>query len=789
MIITWERNCQSFNSLQAEERLMVVNEKPMIKTIYCWMEKLFLLFLALYLLKNAQYMTILNLSPFEPAWADRFLLISLSITAGLKLFLLFESDAQYRKKWLNLVACAILISLIWFLVYLRDRSTFLLYLSVLVLGSIGTDYRTLLKIQVCVVGTVVLSAALCCMCGVIENRIYWGHGTIRSSFGFTYPTNMAAYYLFLVIAAWTALDETWDPVFLLPGVISILISDVIADSRTSFLCSGMFLFAVLWCWLLRSKGENGIVLRIHKYVKFLCGIMFPLCALLAITLTVAYHNRLPFMSELNEWTSNRLAQQSDAFYQYGIHLFGFSFPMRGLASGFPVLDVNYVDCSYLQLLLQYGILIFAAYLFLWPFMTVSAIKAGKHRLVLGLALIALHSLLEQRFLVVSYNLFLIAPFSVLSLRFHAESEKQYEHRDNQKLRVARYAAFITAVIMALPVVLFWKPLLSGARTLWSVIQSPDLTIQLYQRGLCFLTSAAFLAGCVLVFFLVNRITLALLSREKLKIRYVVMLVLCISAGSLFLVKGNVRLDRAMREYTPYLEEDSAVVSLAKEIDDLQLYEADLPTLYNRMFGGISTGFFNGEDLARLHNLAVITDLDHQWATMFLSGFSYAEISDNHAVYTDSSLLAEGLERAGYQPGPYYSKEMTVNMRKLAEWNQLTIDSDESVVISSDQPILNVPDLDLKSGYYTFYFDLSLLPSSPALTKLKDDETVFVLRFSDNSGTRSLFEQTVTFGQFEDNGYLNYEVTSNFDAAGVEFALIPEPGVQIALRTVTYRITQ
>ena len=195
------------------------------------------------------------------------------------------------------------------------------------------------------------------------------------------------------------------------------------------------------------------------------------------------------------------------------------------------------------------------------------------------------------------------------------------------------------------------------------------------------------------------------------------------------MKGNARVDRAMEEYAPNMTEDARVVSLAKKIDGLKLYEAELPTLYNRRFGGISTNFFNGEDLARLKNLAVITDLDNQWSPMFLSGFSYAEISESHAVYSDSAEFIAALKRAGYHPVPYYSKERTVDMKKLAEWNQLEIDSDGDLIISSEQPLLNVPDLDLKQGNYTFYFDFTLLPSSSELTERAQDQLAFVLRFS------------------------------------------------------------
>lgn len=773
-------------AIEMEESFVAENKA--VTTIYRWTERIFLFFLALYLMKETERMTIFNLSPFIPVWADQFLLLSLFTTAVLKLVFLLLSDPNNRTKWLRLMLFGLPVSLIWIAVYQRAGDVLLAYLSILVLGCIGTDYRTLLKVQVCVVGSVVLSAALCCMGGAIENRIYWRSGTIRSSFGFTYPTNMAAYYFFLCVAAWLAWDKTWDPVFLLPGAVAIFISGVIADSRTSLICSGLFVVAVLWCWLLRINAENHSIIRIHKCINFLSKIAFPSCAFLAIALTVAYHEQLPFMSEMNEWTSNRLAQQAEAFYQYGFYLFGNSFPMRGFSSGFPVLDVNYVDCSYLQLLLLYGILIFLAYVVLWPFMTDSAIKAGKHRLSLGLALIALHSLLEQRLLDVSYNLLLIAPFSVIALRRTPELTTQYEHQGKEKLQSDHRGALITVLIMAVLVLLFWKPFLSWARTLWTVIWSPNLTIQLYQRGLSLLVSVCFLIGCSCLFYVIHQITNAILLRKKQKTWHVILLLICLCTGFLVLMKGNARLDRAMEEYAPNMTEDARVVSFAKKIDGLKLYEAELPTMYNRRFGGISTNFFNGEDLARLKNLAVITDLDNQWSAMFLSGFSYAEISDSHAVYSDSAEFIAALKRAGYHPVPYYSKERAVDMKKLAEWNQLEIDSDGDLIISSEQPLLNVPDLDLKQGNYTFYFDFTLLPSSLELTERAQDQLAFVLRFSDNSGARSLFEHAVTYGQFDDSGHMNYEATSYFYASGVEFAIIPTPGTRLKLHSVIYRIT-
>ncbi len=732
-------------------------------------------------------MTTFNLSPFVPAWTDRFLLIALSTITALKLLFLLLSDPKSRTGWRSLLFCAIPVSLVWFLVYLNDRFLSIAYLSVLVLGCIGTDYRTLLKVQVCVVGAVVLSAALCCMGGAIENRVYWGHGKIRSSFGYTYPTNMAAYYVYLSAAAWIAWDEIWDPVFLLPGLLSLFISGVVADSRTCFLCSGLFVLLVLWCWLIRCKGKNSVIQHIQKGIGILCRFAFPLLAVAAVVLTVAYYKAFPFTEKLNAWMSGRLILQSNALYEHGISVFGNPFQMRGMASGFPVLDLNYVDCSYMQMLLQYGVLIFLIYLFLWPLMTDTAIRAGRIRLSMGLALTALHALAEQHFLMLDYNLLFIAPFSVFSLRAFPEPAQAFGSVEIQETWRKRYAAIVTAALTAIPLLLFWKPLLSGFRTIWTVLLSPDLTLQLYQRRSVFTVSICFLAGCVLLFFLIYKTALPFFLGKKPKLRYFAILLCGLFAGSLVLIKADRRIDRALEEYDPYLQEDASVISLMKSIDDLRMYETELPMLYDRRFGGVCTSFFNGEELARLHDVAVITDSGHHWPSMFHSGFSYAEINGQHAVYTDSPDLIEAMNDAGYNPVPYYSKELSVNMENLAEWNQLTLNQEGSLILSSDAPIMNVPDLDLKAGKYTFCFDLSMLPSS-ALKEPEAEDIVFTIGFSDNSGARKLSEQTVAFSQFDENGDLYLPITSFFNAAGVEFTLIPEPGILLALRGVSYSIT-
>ena len=74
------------------------------------------------------------------------------------------------------------------------------------------------------------------------------------------------------------------------------------------------------------------------------------------------------------------------------------------------------------------------------------------------------------------------------------------------------------------------------------------------------------------------------------------------------------------------------------------------------------------------------------------------------------------------------------------------------------------------------------------TERDDSNTAFILRFSDNSGERILFERDVSFDQFDNNGNLYLQVTHDFYAAGVEFSIIPETETVLELRRVSYRIT-
>ena len=630
-----------------------MQQRSVIKTAYSWSERIFLLLLGLCLIFQTLKMTTFFIHSLLPDGTEFFLLYTLLAAVVFKTVFLILSQAPKRRTWTWLLLCALLVSLIWLLVYWNDRFLFLAFLAVLTVGCLGTDYHLLLKVQVCAVGAIVVSAAIAASVGAVTNFVYWyssGHDSVRSSMGIGYVTDMASFYLFLCIAAWIAWDQVSDLFFLLPALLTLWISSVVADSTTGFLFSILLILCILWVYLLKRRKDSRLLTGIQKAVDCCCVAAFPFFALLMIFLTWAYRQGFPFALRLDEWNHYRLSLAAAAWDNYGIHLFGFPFPLNGAGfSTAPNPDYNYVDCSYMQMLLRYGVFSLAMFMVLWPLMTHTAVRSKKTRLSLGLALIAFHSVSEQRFLDIDYNLFLAAPFAVFSIPLLRAVPKKARRRKKKSAPVGkrRIAAAVVSLLVLTLLFLYWKPLLSGIRTVRTLIWVWEEPILVYQRAFALLSILFSLVAALVSVSLMYRIVLDILCRRRPKALHFAVLLFFSLIAALVLVRGNHRLDVGMEEKRSLVEEDAAVVRLAQAADGMKLYVTDIPTLYERQYGGISVSIFNGEDLARLENVIIIASPDYNAEVFFSQGFSRTVISDFHLVYTDSPAFREALFSAGY----------------------------------------------------------------------------------------------------------------------------------------------
>lgn len=208
-------------------------------SLYYIIEDIFLITVGIYL-----SFLVCNTSPVEldiSETAEQTLFTTLDIMAGVKLIaVLLSSEKKDRKKVSIYVILALLAALVFFLSFESTGYTFLSFIPLITLGMIGTDYRKAVRFCTFFLALSVGIAIVLGISGIIPNYVYLKSGVIRSSWGISYPTDLASYIVFICILAWIGWDNVSDWFFLIIGCISLLISFYIAYSRTSTMCSVLF---------------------------------------------------------------------------------------------------------------------------------------------------------------------------------------------------------------------------------------------------------------------------------------------------------------------------------------------------------------------------------------------------------------------------------------------------------------------------------------------------------------------------------------------------------------------
>lgn len=755
------------------------------KRVYCWVESAFLFALGLYLLLLTLWTVTINLDIPEKAETD--LLVVLTVLAVLRLTLFFCEESSSWKYWLKVLLLALLVSVVWLLVYLNDGYVFLRFLAVLTPGCIGMDYRKVVKLQVFVVGLTVLSAVVCACGGAIQNRIYFSDNHLRSAWGIGYPTDFSSYLVFLCVNAWIAWRKVPDWVFLGPGMISLLVAYYITRSSTSVFCSILFLLLVLFHMVLQKYS----VPKLMQVVDILSSLSFPLFGAGMIGLTWLYHQRNALATRIDTWNHGRLLLASKAYDAYGLKLFGSPLTQVGFGgSVVPPPGYNFVDCSYLLILLRYGLVAFLTIMALWCLASLKASKMQDRRLLLGMALIAFHSLSEHHFTEINYNILLILLFAVLyGGRLSCENSKAVsESTEVSDLTARNRAVGLTAAAAAL-LLLALPWLMSCFRTCCSLLKMGAGVS--HQRAL-FLAVFVGLVFLLFMFRVVYVVLFAFIRKERPEKKQLLSVIACAFCILLGLAGMHSVFRKAADQAYPVMESDRKAIEALQADKDCRIFVADIPELYQRFYGGIERTAFPTEDLARFHRVAVLTDVNLDSRAFIGRGFLFAEISDTHAVYTNSDVAAQRLKDAGFHVTGYYSNEMSVNLAALAALNQIPTPGDGSLLVSTEHPLRDGPYLELFGSPYKVSFDLSLQSpdSDMPLPQLVGDTPVCKLQVNSRWGENRIKEQILTFDQFDEEEILTADVTCTIpDTAGVEFLVIPEvEDVEVVLHGIHYQKT-
>ena len=155
-----------------------------------------------------------------------------------------------------------------------------------------------------------------------------------------------------------------------------------------------------------------------------------LCAAVMILSSMFYSAENIVTYSLDMLLTHRLYLGKKGIEVYGFSLFGQWVPMQG-NGGTVETQTNYffLDSSYLFILLQYGILIFALILIIILFINYRAQINRDYILIIAVGIMAVQCMVEHHLMDVAYNPFLWAAFAELGIEERQKKKSRWKRRE------------------------------------------------------------------------------------------------------------------------------------------------------------------------------------------------------------------------------------------------------------------------------------------------------------------------------------------------------------------------
>lgn len=382
------------------------------------------------------YMTAANTAPgIQEKWNLRnkgvvpgLYVLSLVLYASTQLISMtqfFNADAAVRKYLTAINICAIVFcvfnvlrnnritytyivySLIFLLlsicVSFSTGVTWFLYPIIIIICSLGIDYRLILKTLMWINLIGVLLVASLASLGVIPNEPIYrvlkaGGQKARYTLGFMSPNNIGVLLLSCTVCFFSlyGLKKIYEYIALL-FMVGVLL--YFLDSRASALA--------LLCMILVGAVNVCMPKIYNAIIKPVSILLLCVAPLASILLSVLYQNGR--LDGLNRLSSDRIAFGHYFLSEYGVTPFGQ--PLRLVSTNeaaFNNTDAYVLDNSYLYILVQFGI-IFFAFILISYFMFIKHSLSSK--LLGGLCVLLIYCIFENALLRININPMLLMIFA------------------------------------------------------------------------------------------------------------------------------------------------------------------------------------------------------------------------------------------------------------------------------------------------------------------------------------------------------------------------------------------
>lgn len=290
------------------------------------------------------------------------------------------------------------------------NDTILLF-TLLVLGVKGISFQKIMRLYTGIIALFLSVTIIAALFGWIDN-ISFGENE-KLAFGIVYSTDFAAHVFFLVLCIWYLRGEKttlWEAAIVAGlGVFTYVFS----AARCSTLCL-LFMSAIIFVHrgIMYRCQRKQIKYHMNVYLAALLSMSFVVAATFTVIFTILYSPKISWMNRIDALVSNRLILGKKAVEIGGFHLWGKYFRLRGhWAEGLITNKYFYLDSSYMQMTIMYGIVISLLVMIAFLLIGYHAYKRKQWTFLWILALLSIHGIMEQRIWNLAYCPFILALFA------------------------------------------------------------------------------------------------------------------------------------------------------------------------------------------------------------------------------------------------------------------------------------------------------------------------------------------------------------------------------------------
>lgn len=289
---------------------------------------------------------------------------------------------------------------------------------ILIVASKNIPFKKIIQVYLLVTGAICILAFAASMLDVIVNLQYDASKRgVRNSFGIVYPTDCGAHVFFWIVS-WLYLQGEQLKGYHCAAV--ILAGVLVYKFCNARIDAGCIIMAAILFWIgnniVGKKMGSRRIQRIWRRAWERLGTyVMPAMAIVSIAFTAIYSDGNSMWSKLDGTLMARLKFGKMAFIDYGIKLFGQQIEMIGNGGSLELKeDYFFLDCSYVNILMTWGIVLLLIVLLLFCYACCKNRKDMYFQYTI--ALIAVNCVIAHHLMDIAYNPFVLAVFATKVMR-------------------------------------------------------------------------------------------------------------------------------------------------------------------------------------------------------------------------------------------------------------------------------------------------------------------------------------------------------------------------------------